>query len=70
MAASVKIDWDSRFNTIIDLICEPELNALLACPHLPRYYKIRCLVLQAQCEDDEHKPRYVNQFTIVYKALC
>ena len=64
MATLIKIDWKYRFNTIVELfdmeslvICQLELRALLAYPHLPRYYRIRCLILLAQCEDDWYKSK-------------
>ena len=64
MATLIKIDWKYRFNTIVELfdmeslaICQLELRALLAYPRLPRYYRIRCLILLVQCEDDWYKSK-------------
>jgi hypothetical protein len=64
MPSPVRIDWRSRFNTIIELfnkerlyICEMEVRTLLAHYNLPRYYRIRCLIILAQCEEDWYKSK-------------
>jgi hypothetical protein len=64
MSSPVRIDWRSRFDTIVELfnqerfyICALEAQTLLAHYNLPRYYRIRCLITLAQCEDDWYKAK-------------
>ncbi|KAH0162293.1 hypothetical protein KCU67_g6001, partial [Aureobasidium melanogenum] len=58
MASDSNTDWHSRLNEIVQLfhdenyaMCETELRTVLGCPQLPHYYKIRCLIILAQCMD-------------------
>jgi hypothetical protein len=64
MASPIRTDWRSRFNTIVELfnrerfaICVLEAQTLLAHYNLPQYYRIRCLITLAQCEDDWYKTK-------------
>jgi hypothetical protein len=78
MTSPVRIDWRSRFNTIVELfseerlfVCRLEARTLLAHHDLPRYYRLKCHFVLAKSEENWYKSkvRHWERFEKTYANI-
>ncbi|KAG9596592.1 general substrate transporter, partial [Aureobasidium melanogenum] len=67
-AATSNIDFGERTKLAVTLFnaerfveCERELTTLLGYPELPRYYRIKCHIVRAECQENWHDAENFRQ---------